>query len=246
MNFFAGIMYNFKGLRLGLRTPRLLLLGLARLAAVVVLTIFSTTLLLIYHQEILNLIWARPESIWIAWLWHVFSWLLSLLLMGLAAVFSYLLAQLLFSVVIMDQMSRITERMVTGREKKPLQTSITGNFLFLVRQEIPRAVVPLVLILLLTVLGWLTPLGPALTVISAALSAAFLAWDNTDLLPARQQEAFGKRMRQFFASLLFHLGFGLWFLVPVLNLVFLSFAPVGGTLYHLDRQPDEPGAPLKT
>jgi CysZ protein len=34
----------------------------------------------------------------------------------------------------------------------------------------------------------------------------------------------------------FHLGFGLPFLVPILNIVFLAFAPVGATLYYLEKQ----------
>ena len=236
MGFFSGIKYNFKGLSLGVRTPRLLLLGLARFAAVIILAAFSSGLLLLYHQEILTLIWARPENFWILWLWHVFSWLLSLLLVGLAAVVSYLFAQLLFSVIIMDYMSRITERMLTGDEKKPVNSSILKQFAFLAGQEIPRTVLPLGLIAILTLLGWLTPFGPLLTVVSAVVSVLFLAWDNTDLMPARRRDAFGRRWKQFSGNLLFHLGFGLWFLVPVLNLLFLSFAPVGGTLYQIDRQ----------
>jgi CysZ protein len=35
-------------------------------------------------------------------------------------------------------------------------------------------------------------------------------------------------------TLPFHLGFGLLFLVPVLNILLLSFAPVGATLYYLE------------
>jgi CysZ protein len=48
-------------------------------------------------------------------------------------------------------------------------------------------------------------------------------------------QPFGHRVRLLFRNLLFHLGFGLVFLVPLLNIVFLSFAPVGATLYYLDR-----------
>ncbi len=239
LGFFSGIKYNIKGLSFGLRTPSLMLLGLARLLAIIALTVFSASLLLLYHQEILTLIWSRPESAWISWLWHVFSWLLSLLLVGLAAIFSYLLAQVVFSVVIMDYMSRITERLVTGHEQVPVNVSILKYFAFLIRQEIPRAVLPVVLIVMITVLGWLTPLGPILTIISGAISVAFLAWDNTDLVPARRQDTFVDRFNQFFGSLLFHLGFGLWFLIPVLNILFLSFAPVGGTLYQIDRRPPD-------
>jgi CysZ protein len=37
-------------------------------------------------------------------------------------------------------------------------------------------------------------------------------------------------------ALAFHLGFGLPFLIPVLNIVLLSFAPVGATLYFIEKQ----------
>jgi hypothetical protein len=45
-----------------------------------------------------------------SWAWHLASWLLTLLLMGISAVAAYLLAQVLFAVFIMDLMSRITQR----------------------------------------------------------------------------------------------------------------------------------------
>ena len=37
------------------------------------------------------------------------------------------------------------------------------------------------------------------------------------------------------ARLIFHLGFGIPFLIPGLNLLLLSFAPVGATLYHVEK-----------
>jgi CysZ protein len=85
------------------------------------------------------------------------------------------------------------------------------------------------------VLGWLTPLSPVTTIISALAAGVFLAWDNTDLIPARRLESFGGRFKFLVKNLGFHLGFGLWFLIPVLNIVFLSFAPVGATLYYIER-----------
>ena len=74
---------------------------------------------------------------------------------------------------------------------------------------------------LLVVLGWLTPLGPLLTVLSSFVAITFLAWDNTDLIPARQLMPFKYRFRFLLKTLPFHLGFGLWFLIPVLNILFL-------------------------
>lgn len=235
MNLISGIQYNYKGLKLGLKTPMLLFLGLVRFVVIVVIAIVSAGLILSYHNEILSLIWAKPESNWIVWLWYVVSWLLTLLLMGISAVVSFLISQILFSVIIMDTMSKITEQKVTGREKETERISWLNYFFSLVRQEIPRAVIPVMIALILMILGWLTPFSPVTTIISALAAAIFLAWDNTDLIPARRHEPFRSRFKFLFHNFSFHLGFGLWFLIPVLNILFLSFAPVGATLFYIEN-----------
>ena len=114
MDFLSGILYQFRGLKLALRSPKLLLLGLSRLIAVILLMVALTGLILYYHSAILNLLWSRPESVWLVWLWYLVSWMVTLLLIGFSGIFAYLIAQILFSVLIMDLMSRITESMITG------------------------------------------------------------------------------------------------------------------------------------
>lgn len=240
MGLFAGIKYNFKGLLFGVRTPRLLALGMLRFVVVAVLTVGLSGVILAKHTEILGLLWQRPESAWIVWAWYGVSWLLSLLLMGIAAVAAYLLAQVLFAVFIMDLMSRITERLMTGAVAAAPSASLVAQMGFLIRQEVPRNVIPVLLTLVLMALSWFTPLGPVLTIVGPAVAIIFLAWDNTDIIPARHLEPFGHRFRSLGRTLPFHLGFGLPFLIPVLNLLFLSFAPVGATLYHLDREKRNP------
>lgn len=234
MGLINGIAYNYKGLKLGLKTPKLLFLGLIRFAAIVLITVVSAGLVLKYHSEIMGLLWSKPESSWIVWLWYIVSWLLTFLLMGISAVIAFLIAQILFCVVIMDAMSRITERQVAGREKEVESISWFKSFFYLLSQEIPRAFIPLIIALMLMVLGWLTPLSPVITVISALVAGIFLAWDNTDLIPARRHESFNDRFKFLLKHLGFHLGFGLWFLIPVLNIVFLSYAPVGATLFYME------------
>ena len=236
MNFFSGIIYNLRGLRLGIKTPKLLVLGLIRFAAVVLITIVTASLILVYHEEILNLMWAKPTHQWILWLWYVLSWLLSLVLVGLSAILSYLLSQILFCVAIMDYMSRITERMIVGEKEDTPRASLVGQFSYLIKQEVPRTIIPVLISLLIMVLGLFTPFGPVLAIISSAIAVVFLAWDNTDLVPARRLYPFKQRFKFLLNSLPFHLGFGLLFLIPVLNIVFLSFAPVGATLYHIDKR----------
>lgn len=235
MSFIDGVAYNFKGLKFGLKTPSLLMLGVIRLVVILILTLAGIGLILAKYQELTNLMWTQPESAWLLWLWHVVSWLLTLLLCGISAVLAFLVAQILFSVIVMDYMSRITERKVTGQEALAPEMSWFPYFFYLIRQEIPRATLPVCLSLALMIFGWLTPLGPVLTVLSPLFAGIFLAWDNTDLVPARRLVPFRSRFRFLRQHLGFHLGFGLCFLIPGLNILMLSFAPVGATLYYVEQ-----------
>jgi CysZ protein len=236
MDLFRGITYNVRGLVLGLRTPRLLFLGMMRFLVVVLLALFFSGLILFWHQELLNLVWTMPEPGWLLYLWKVVSWIVSLFLSGLACLFSYFVAQIFFCVFIMDSMSRITERLVTGVEVSARGTSPAAMVFHLIKQEIPRAIIPVLAMVVLMTLGFLTPFGPAIALVSSLVAVTFLAWDNTDLVPARRLSPFKDRFGRFKRNLLFHIGFGLWFLVPWLNILFLSFAPVGGTLYFLEAE----------
>jgi CysZ protein len=135
----------------------------------------------------------------------------------------------------MDYMSRVTERMMVGEEHEPEKVPMLRQLSYLVKQEIPRTILPVLVILLLMALGWLTPLGLVLATLSSGIVVIFLAWDNTDLVPARRLYPYKKRFKLLLDSLTFHLGFGLLFLIPVLNILFLSFAPVGATIYFIDK-----------
>lgn len=234
MNLIKGINYNLKGLILGIKTPSLLCLGLIRFVIVLIITIVLATYILMYNEQIMSILWSQPESAWLFWIWKILSWLLSICLTALSTLFSYIISQILFSVIIMDIMSKITEKIVTGSVKE-LKQSFLIQFIYLIKQEIPRAFVPILLSLIILMAGLLTPFGAILAIIASIASVIFLAWDNTDLLPARQFVPFKERFNYLKQNIFFHLGFGLWFLVPVLNILFLSFAPVGATLYQLDK-----------
>lgn len=235
MNFFSGIHYNLRGLWFGLSTPRLLILGISRFVLLLLFAAVGAAIVLSYHDQVLSLVWSKPGSPWIIWLWHLVSWLTALLMVGISSVLAYLVSQVFFSVVIMEAMSRITERSVTGKVAESPKASLFRQLVYLIRQEIPRAILPILCILLLTVVGWLTPLAPIVSVLAAGLAVIFLAWDNTDLVLARRMIPFSIRFSWLRKSLLFHLGFGLLFLIPVVNVLLLSFAPVGAALYHIDN-----------
>jgi CysZ protein len=236
MGFLKGLIFNLRGLKLGLTTGKLLFWGLVRFVLLVLIMSVLAGLILAYHQDLMGLLWAKPESRWLLWLWHGVSWLASLFLIGLSALVSFIISQLFFSALVMDHMSRITERLVTGTVTEPGKLPLWKTFTSVIVQEIPRSLVPLILSLLIMVFGWVTPVGPVLTLLSSGLAMVFLSWDNTDLIPARNLVPFKQRFRSLLKALPFHLGFGLPFLVPILNIVFLSFAPVGATLYYLEKQ----------
>ena len=236
MGFFSGIKYNINGVSLALKTPSLLMLGLLRFFVVLFLTLFLSGLIFYWHDEILAMIWKAPQGGWLIYVWNVAAWLLSLFLASIAMVLSYLIAQLFFGVFIMDYMSRITERIVLGQEVPFDQGSWVQFFFYLIRQEIPRAILPVLITLVIMLAGLFTPLSPFILVLSSVAASVFLAWDNTDLIPARRMIPFGERINFLKKNLLFHLGFGLLFLIPWLNILFLSFAPVGATLYFLDQE----------
>ncbi len=234
MDLFKGLMFNLRGLVLGLRTPRLFLLGILRFFIVVGLALFFSGVIFYWHQSVLNFFWTMPDPGFMLFLWKAVSWMLSVFLAGVACLFAYLVAQVFFCVFLMDTMSRITERMVTGVETSPRHVSLPALAVHLILQEIPRAFIPLAAMVVLITLGWLTPFGPAVAVASSLAATTFLAWDNTDLVQARRLDPFGMRFARFKRTLLFHMGFGLWFLIPWVNIIFLSFAPVGGTLYAIE------------
>jgi CysZ protein len=235
MDFFRGIQYNIQGLTLSLRYPKLLWLGLLRFAVILILTVLLSGMILLNHDTILSGIWALPEKGLMVVVWHLVSWLLSLVLAAVSVVIAYLVAQVCFNVFIMDYMSRITEKIVLGKEVSPVDASWLKTGAYLVLQEIPRAVIPMVITLAVMTAGFFTPLGPVILVVSAVTAGVFLAWDNTDLVPARQMRPFRERLRFLRRHLAFHIGFGLLLIVPWLNILTLSFAPVGATLYHIHK-----------
>ena len=57
--------------------------------------------------------------------------------------------------------------------------------------------IPIFLMLILMIMGLFTPLGPRVALVSVLAAGAFLAWDNTDLVPARRMNSFAVRFRYF-------------------------------------------------
>lgn len=235
MDFFRGIQYNIQGLLLSFRHPVLLWLGIFRFAVILILALLFSGMIFFWHDAALSIIWQMPENRFLVYVWHIVSWILFLVLAALAVVGAYLTAQVFFCVFIMDYMSRVTEKIILGKEIPYADGSWIKLAGYLIFQEIPRAVIPMIITVGAMVAGFFTPLGPVIFFLSAITAGVFLAWDNTDLVPARQMRPFRDRFRFLRQNLGFHIGFGLLLIVPWLNILTLSFAPVGATLYHIHK-----------
>ncbi len=140
---------------LSLRHPRLLWLGLLRFAVILVLTVLFSGLILLNHDAIMSRLWQMPASGFPVYLWHLASWLLSLLLAAFSVVIAYLTAQVCFNVFIMDYMSRITEKIVLGKEMSVSDRGWFKTAGYLIVQEIPRAVIPMIITLVVMTAGFL-------------------------------------------------------------------------------------------
>jgi len=232
-----GFSFNIRGFIISLRNPALLFWGMIRVVLLILVTVIIAGFILSYRVELSGIIWQQPEnSLWQTGLWQIYSWFLSLILMVLAGILAFIVTQLLFSIVIMDYMSQIIEKKITGKVDAPA-FSIYKLLLHLIKQEIPRAIIPLILSFIIMVAGWLSFfMTPVTTLISVLIISTFLAWDNTDLTPSRRFMSLRERFWLFIKNIPFHIGFGLPFLIPIANIIFLSYAPVGGTLYFLEKQ----------
>lgn len=237
MDLFIGLIYHFRGIAYAFGDRRLLFWGLVRFVLAGMIMVLLAAWILSHHGEIMDLIWRKPENQWLVLLWRLVSWLASLLLVVLAVIVAFLVSQIFFSVLIMEYMSRITERKIRGFVAETVGIPLWQTCFHLVRQEIPRALLPLAASLSILLADVVIPLlGPVIMIFSTAATSIFLAWDNTDLVPARRLVTFRNRWDLLSRNLLFHLGFGLPFLIPGVNLLLLSFAPVGATLYFLEKQ----------
>ena len=62
LDLFEGLVYNLRGLRLGLRKGKLLFWGLTRFVLVLLILLVLSGVILSYQQEMMELIWIKPES----------------------------------------------------------------------------------------------------------------------------------------------------------------------------------------
>lgn len=233
MGLFAALSSPLRALSLIRRTPQLWRLTLIAAA----LCSFTYAGLLValfeYTPTLLSLMWAKPESLWLVWLWYVAA-------VTLFAATFVIGAQTLPVILL----SPLGDRMSIEAERTRRAVGDGGGF-----NEIVRSVWKAFWRVALLIGGqafllplWLVPGAghAAWTVLSALWSMVWLAFEYVDLTANRHGASFTAVLRMLGTNPLGTLGLGaalyVLLFVPFLNVFFFPVAVVAGALFFLERE----------
>ncbi len=192
------------------------------------------------YDSIAGLLWSRPESAWLVWLWYLYRIVAALAL----AVVGYFVFIVLVGIVCApfnSKLSQKVETLLTGR--LPPSTGFADE----VREAIRDIRVALgkvffyaMVMLPVFLIGLLVPgLGQILLVVFGWLfTALYLSLDYLDWPLSRRRIGFGDRLSYLKRHRWPMLGFGaaafllLW--IPVLSFFLVPAAVAGGTLLFVD------------
>jgi CysZ protein len=231
---FQGLALLGRSLRLIFRSPRLL--ALSALCGAVTLVALGGILFLLgaYTPDLLGALWARPESWYGQALWYLALVLtfVVLLVVAVSTVIPLVLAPL------QDPLSEKTEELCGGFTAPPFRPgAFLKGLLTSVGHTLARVLLLLVGLVVLLPLHLIPGVGSvAWTVLATLWSMTWLAGEHLAAPMTRHLYPFREVVRALRSRWLLCLGFGagvhvlLW--VPVLNVLFLPVAVVGGTLLY--------------
>lgn len=222
--FLRGLRAFPAGMRWLLGHPRhLALLLLPSLAALLVLVSLWGQILDLSQWFTAEFFWARPLQWYLLIFWWLGWALMSLLPIGFSVLAIYLLMKALSS-PIFEIVSTAIEKDLTGLDSPRLSLS---QHITVIIGELKKALVIIVVPVLLLFV-------PGVNFISVPVAAFLIGWDFFDYPLARRGWSFRQRWRFVAGELWSVMGFGLWFLIPFLNLLLTPFAIAGGTLLGVD------------
>lgn len=167
--------------------------------------------------------WDKPEAWYAVALWWVGWALMSFVPIALCVLGAYLLMKALAS-PIFEIVSTAIEKDVTGLDPPRLTLR---QHVSVILGEMQKALVILTIPILLLLI-------PGFNVISIPVAAFLIGWDFFDYPLARRGWSFGERWRFVAGELWSVTGFGLWFVIPFVNIVLAPFAIAGGTLLGVE------------
>jgi CysZ protein len=236
---FGGFMAAFRGLSFFFRHPRLMFLASIPVAINALLFALFFYFSVKYFNQWLTAMVPQSE----AWYWVALIYLLTIILIVillLAIALTFTMVASILGSPFHDAISARTEILVTGREEPPFTIkAILAEIWRTVKEELKKIIFYLVAIGLILLLNLIPVIGQILyVVLSFTLTILWLGMSFLDYTFARHAYKFGMKIRFVRQNMFAVFGFGLavfvGVLIPVLNLVFLPVAVVGGTLLYLE------------
>jgi CysZ protein len=238
-----GFGYLFEGWGFVMsKHPALIKHCLLPLAINLVVFVFAAVGLYYFYGDLVNLIWAKPAS----WLLRVFWYLFYVFIFLLVVLISYVaffVVQAILSAPFNDLLSERVEMLAYEQTPPPFAI---GRFMRILGRtlvhELAKLGIWLAVMVPLFLLNLVLPIiGPALfLVLGYYLTATFFGYNYLDYCMSRREWRFGKKWRALLDNKALTFGFGsslaTALLVPVVGILCVPMAAVGGTLMFCDME----------
>lgn len=238
---FRGMGYLFRGW--GFVGKHGSLVKFCILPTILTILVFFGVGFLLYHYygDLVALIWAKPSF----WLWRIFWYLLyvlifvAVLLIGYVAFF---VVQGIITAPFNDLLSEKVEELAYGREPKPF---VWGTFAkgigMTLLHEVAKLSLWLAVMIPLFLISFIPVIGTVVFAVGGFITTArFFAYDHLDYCMARRLWPFKRKRAALKAHRALTSGFGagvaLVVLIPVVGLLSIPMAAVGGTLLFCDLE----------
>lgn len=237
-----GFGYLFKGWAFVLRHPSLIKYCL--LPFMICLVVFAGVagIFAYTYNDLIGMIWARPDSSFTRVLWYLFNVLL-ILLAVLLAYGAFFVVQAMIAAPFNDLLSEKVELIAFGNRTPPFSPRrAMGDVGRTVTHELGKISLYLGIMAPLLVFNWIVPvLGQAALLFGGfIITTTFFSYDYLDLCMGRRRWTFRQKWRALRRNGALSIGFGsalsAGLLIPLLGLMCIPMAAVGGALLFNDLE----------
>ncbi|OEU49409.1 MAG: hypothetical protein BA861_03505 [Desulfobacterales bacterium S3730MH5] len=230
-----GFRFHIKGIRFAFRHPSFLTLSTIPFLITLFLYILAFYLFTLYADDLLQLIWhidSTESSKYVEWLYwayvHIVKYLLYIIVL-VGMFYTFIVLSNILASPVYDHISTKYERIYHTHYHPEQATSPAKGALRVMKEEVKKAVLMLVIPLLLVFI-------PLIGVfLSFVVAAVFIAWDYVDFSLSRDYPLLKDRIKAVWRNKFLLVGFGLPLLVPLLGLIILPFAIIGSTKLYFEK-----------
>ncbi len=166
----------------------------------------------------------QPQEFWRLTLYYV-TWAIVNIMFLILSFVSFLLLTNVLAAPVLEVVSMAVEKDITG---EPVPETSLLQSLKLITVELKKALFILTVSTLLLFI-------PIINVISFVMTAFLLGWNFYDYPLARRGWSFRQRIKFVFKHFWSVTGFGLWLMIPLIQIILMPLAIVGGTKLNLDH-----------